>query len=320
VDEQKDPVRTGAAQDESNQPMTAPDSAVQMQADPTPPKQQSIIGKIWRVLYPILIFFAFQFAVSIAMSIVLTVLYIMKMPPGTAVTDYMPQIADMIMSKVLWMTLVSDAVMVPLFAFLYIRQRKGQRRVPLSSFGIADYALTAVLAVAANFAVSGVISGFSLTQYFSGYEAVMNGIESGSLALQIVTVGIVGPVLEEFLMRGVVLGRLRRYMKTVPAVLIQAAMFGFIHLNLLQGLYAAIFGVIMGYLYVKYESIVLCIVFHITLNTMSVILPSTFGEDINAFWFVGAGTCIAATCLFLISRRKTASMAAGEPISMETRP
>ena len=145
--------------------------------------------------------------------------------------------------------------------------------------GNGFFAFAVILAAAANLFISGIITSADLTQFFPDYESITESLTSGPLYLQILAVAIVAPVLEEFLMRGLVLNRLRRLMPTFAAVLLQGMLFGVIHMNILQGSYAALIGFLLGYLYVRYESLLPCFALHITLNAISVLVPSDFGAD-----------------------------------------
>ena len=109
-------------------------------------------------------------------------------------------------------------------------------------------------------------------------------------------------------MRGVVLNRLLGYMRVLPALLIQAALFGILHMNLLQGLYAGILGLLLGYVYIKYGSLLMAIVFHITLNTLSVLLPESFAAGVNPFLIIIPAVLLTAGTVWLIRRRGNSAM------------
>ena len=269
------------------------------------PVKHSLPYKIWRVIYPLLIFFGVQIAGSIIMVLVYAVTVIVpEIAKGGSPADFpQQQMMDWVLSQSVMLALICDLVVLPLFIFLYVRQIKGQKQAVVSSFKIMDYVLVAALAVAADFAVTYVLVGFNLISYFPDYQNLMSGIGSSSLILQIIAVGIVAPAAEEFLMRGVILNRLLGYMRVLPAVVIQAVLFGILHMNLLQGAYAAVLGLLMGFIYIKYGSLLMTILFHITLNTLSVLLPSNFAEGVNPFFILIPAVIVTAGLLWIISRR-----------------
>jgi len=273
------------------------------------PKKHDPVYKIWRVLYPLLIFVGLQFVAGIVVALFYVVTRILPVINQSVDPLAMSQqLTDWAISLTLPLALACDLLALPIFAFLYFRQMKGQKRPSISAFKITDYVLVAALAVFADFAITYFIIGFNIVQYFPDYQVIMNGLGSSPVILQVVAVGIVAPVTEEFLMRGVVLNRLLGYMRVLPALLIQAALFGILHMNLLQGLYAGVLGLLLGYVYIKYGSLLMTIVFHITLNTLSVLLPERFAAGVNPFLIIAPAVLLTAGTLWLIRRRGDSAM------------
>ena len=268
------------------------------------PKKHSPVFKIWRVLYPLLIFVGIQFAVGIVVALYYVVTRILPVINQAADSLVMSQqLTDWVISQTLPLALACDLLVLPIFVFMYFRQMKGQKRPAISAFKITDYVLVAALAVFADFAISYIISGFNLEQYFPDYQVLMQGFTGAPVILQVITVGIVAPVAEEFLMRGVVLNRLLGYVRVLPALLIQAALFGILHMNLLQGVYAGVLGLLLGYVYIKYGSLLMTIVFHITLNTLSVLLSESFSADVNPLLIIIPAVLLTAGTFWLMIRR-----------------
>lgn len=95
---------------------------------------------------------------------------------------------------------------------------------------------------------------------------------------------ILPPLVEEVIFRGLIM----HYMKKagacfIVANLIQAVLFGVFHMNLVQGIYAAILGFILGYLAWRYESLAVPMVMHALFNfygTVLTELESRFLPDI----------------------------------------
>lgn len=79
---------------------------------------------------------------------------------------------------------------------------------------------------------------------------------------------IIGPVLEETLFRGMILQSLRPWGDWF-AIVASAILFGVFHLNLIQGIPAALMGLVLGFVAVKSESILPTILMHIFNNSLS---------------------------------------------------
>ena len=83
--------------------------------------------------------------------------------------------------------------------------------------------------------------------------------------LNLVFCGILAPVLEEIFYRKLVIDRLRRYGE-LPAMLISGITFGLIHGNFSQFFYAAMLGVVFGYIYLKTGKLRYSIGIHMAIN------------------------------------------------------
>ena len=88
---------------------------------------------------------------------------------------------------------------------------------------------------------------------------------------------IVGPFMEELMFRGFLLRRSRIFGDRT-AVVYTALMFGLMHGNIAQFLYATGIGLIFGYVAVKTNSIRYTVLLHIVVNTFSTVIA--FGETI----------------------------------------
>lgn len=82
-------------------------------------------------------------------------------------------------------------------------------------------------------------------------------------------VSILGPAVEEILMRGYVLGGLQNRYGIIIALLISSILFALMHFNMVQTLSAFICGLILGLLYINTGSIFCCILAHSLYNAIS---------------------------------------------------
>lgn len=102
-------------------------------------------------------------------------------------------------------------------------------------------------------------SGASLTESKEPYQ----------LILLMFSGAIVPAFAEELLFRGVILTHLKPYGKGI-AVLASALLFGVMHMNLSQLLYATAAGVVLGVVYVSTGSLWLCILIHFANNLFNI--------------------------------------------------
>jgi membrane protease YdiL (CAAX protease family) len=80
---------------------------------------------------------------------------------------------------------------------------------------------------------------------------------------------IVGPVLEEYLFRGILLRGLLRNYRPWVAIGQSALLFGVFHMNPAQGLSALLFGLLLGWLYYRTQSLALCVSLHALNNALA---------------------------------------------------
>ena len=129
----------------------------------------------------------------------------------------------------------------------------------------------------------------------------------------ILSVCIVAPIFEEIFFRGAIEGYLlRKWRNPRWAILVSALIFGLIHMNPAQMLFAFLFGIILGELYYRTGSLLPSIILHFINNTLSLILMNVFEEKDTLTDIFGSTTTvhtlgmmgIAIFCLTLFLFRK----------------
>jgi len=124
---------------------------------------------------------------------------------------------------------------------------------------------------------------------------------------------LIGPVLEEYLFRGVLLrGLLRNYGPWV-AIGQSALLFGVFHFNPAQSLSAVLIGILLGWLYYRTQSLGLCISLHVLNNAFSfamlrfssspryTLLSNSLGA--TGYWIAVALAAVALSgCLWWLNR------------------
>lgn len=147
--------------------------------------------------------------------------------------------------------------------------------------------------------------------------------ENISLFYVLMVIGVMGPIAEELTFRGVIYAGLRKSGRLFPAILLQAFLFGLMHLNLNQFCYSFLLGIAFGILDEVTLSLWPGIIGHVMINSGSVCgafamekyMPDvsdvelTKAEIISAVTVNGAlaliCTTIAVFVLFVIAGRET---------------
>ena len=83
-------------------------------------------------------------------------------------------------------------------------------------------------------------------------------------------VGLIGPLVEEFVFRGVLLGGLRTTGRILSAIILSAALFGMVHMNINQFSYTFFAGIYWGLLAEATGSLIPSVICHVMMNSLSV--------------------------------------------------
>lgn len=130
---------------------------------------------------------------------------------------------------------------------------------------------TATLGIALN----NVIAMTPLMQVSSGYKESSSAFFGGGAFFEILGSGLLIPIAEELLFRGIVFKRLRVWTGYRLAITLSALIFGLIHLNLVQFLYAGILGLFLAFLLEKTGSLWMPILGHMTANLIAIVRAET---------------------------------------------
>lgn len=202
--------------------------------------------------------------------------------------------------------LLSSALSVILFGFLYRADREErleyrEMRTPRRLDGNSILWIS-VASIAFSMVGNNLIDISPLPELSGSYEETSAMLMSGSLVLQLLCVGILAPIVEEILMRGIIFGRLRDMMRPVWAIFWGGLLFGIFHGNIVQGVYTACFGWFLCWLMERFGSIKATCLSHMVSNMAVSLIVSTslynriFENDI-AFWVV----TIAAAVFFVMA-------------------
>ncbi|HAT4197253.1 TPA: CPBP family intramembrane metalloprotease, partial [Clostridium perfringens] len=112
-----------------------------------------------------------------------------------------------------------------------------------------------------------------LSKIIPSYGDVVNQLNVASKSsLQLVIAIILIPIYEEIVFRGIIFGYLRKNFNIIVAVLVQALIFGIMHLNLVQGIYTFILGIVLALIYMYSDSILGNITVHIIFNLLGALI------------------------------------------------
>ena len=163
------------------------------------------------------------------------------------------------------------AVMVLPF-FCYIMKKDGyfqKKRKTLSGGKVIGIT---VLGIGAN-AVCSIL--LNLVNSMAGFaNDAQEALFGSNLAVQLIGIGIIIPIMEEVLFRGLVYNRLKAYNNEWLSMLLAAGIFAVYHGNPLQILFAFPMGLLILAVYKKEETLLAPIVFHMAVNISSILFTA----------------------------------------------
>lgn len=137
------------------------------------------------------------------------------------------------------------------------------------------YGLCGVGAVSAVLGLNVLMELFGITQRKEAYEALVADAYSVSFLVGIICFGIIVPIVEEILFRGVIYNVLKRRTKLPIAMIISAFAFGAFRLNYVQGVYAFVMGCMFVYCYEYFGSFAVPVALHIIAEILVYVIGYT---------------------------------------------
>ena len=123
-----------------------------------------------------------------------------------------------------------------------------------------------ILAAAIAIGMNGVLTLTELYRFSPTFQRVSEMQFDTPVWLGIISYGILAPLGEEIVFRGVVYGQLRKVLKVPYAVVLSGLAFGLFHGNLVQAVYATVIGCLLALVYEWYGTIAAPMLFHSVAN------------------------------------------------------
>lgn len=171
------------------------------------------------------------------------------------------------------------------------------------------YLFCILAGAACSLALNNWIAISGITRVITTYEKVSEHIYSGNILIMSIHIIIVAACMEEILFRGLVYRQLKEQIGTAAGGVLSALLFGILHGNFVQGLYAFLIGLLLVFVYEKYQSMAAPLLVHMAANTVSVLASET--AVISAWYRTIAGflvytataTILTALCIIQMEVR-----------------
>ena len=195
--------------------------------------------------------------------------------------------------------LVSDFLVIVILLLLkYCSIKELFKRVPVDVLLISI-----VFAMTGMYAVELVSSQFDIPNNLEELFQSLAGTVSGFLGIC-----IVGPIMEEMIMRRVILKEMAKATKSMWwGIIISSALFAIIHGNPVQIVFAMPAGIFLGWLYCKTGSLLVPICIHIINNTVSFLLMSagiesnlSLNSTLGMILFISLVLISTVSCIWIV--------------------
>lgn len=131
---------------------------------------------------------------------------------------------------------------------------------------VKKYFLIALLGAGAAFALNLAFGLLPAVAASESYGQVADRQYGATFIVGLFLYGVISPVTEELVYRGIAYQRMKRSFGVLPSMLFSAALFGALHGNWVQASYGMLMGLLLAWVYEKNEGILASVVVHIAAN------------------------------------------------------
>ncbi len=131
------------------------------------------------------------------------------------------------------------------------------------------------------------------------YESIEAMQYSVPLWLGLVLYGLISPVTEEIIFRGITYNRMKRFFGAAPCIVVTSLLFGGFHANLPQFLYGTCMGVLMALVYEWVKTFAAPLLLHMSANVFVFVL-SFIEVEIASWVMCGVFTVITVVLVYYL--------------------
>lgn len=282
-------------------------------------KKDNILLKVWRCFYVPGLYFAIMLTVQfIAMFVYMLVA--MVEDPGLDQYALTKLTEEWLIEQSVTLTIVSGVIALPILWILMKSDKRRLKRVDelkaYEKVAPFKWLYIVVIGAAACIGFNLLITITGIINWGGGFEDTSEAIYGGNPVAMVLGVVFLIPMIEEFVFRGLVYERIRQYGGVKLAIFLSAVYFGVFHMNVPQGIYAFLIGVIIAWVYYKYKSVWAPVLFHVSANGFSVLL--TFSpafaeiEGVGVIVMCAVALVITALMAWLIYKQVNPKCVSGQ--------
>jgi phosphoglycolate phosphatase len=275
-------------------------------------KRGGSFGRIWDLLYPFLLFLLVRQAANYGLALLMVqmgatapkalhgVMFVYEDDQFTGLTGS----ATAIMSAIAF---IAGAFSIRKQALANIKWSKDDMALShIKPEPKRTYALFAMASVGAVLGLNLLLEMLHITDKSAAYQAARANQYSAAFLVGLICYGLITPLAEEVLFRGILFNTLRRMMQLKWAVVVSAFCFGAYHMNTVQGIYGFLMGLLIAYAYLYFGTFWAAVAIHGIYNLLAYSLSySGISETAFISWPVCIGFLVlTGGCLWMLDKQK----------------
>ena len=229
------------------------------------------------------IYFIVYLMAQVIVSFVYGIIFALELTVAGDTTDaaaLTEQLTAQIMDKALEMTFFAGVLTLIIYWIRFaVRKKNFLKEVEIKKFSKNGIIPIIVMALSLNVVISMVISYLPWPLEWIDAYATNSAPLDGSI-MSWITAVLMAPVLEELVFRGLVYTRLKKGMPAIVAAILASLLFGICHGTAIWSIYATVLGLVIIWVFERYQSLSASILFHFTFNAMGLVLnmiPESMG-------------------------------------------
>lgn len=248
---------------------------------------------MWGILFPLVIYFLINLLVSMLGSAV-CIVQVMK-DEGFSANMSPDVMFDLVlkyaMQITLYTTIATAALTIPVLWHFFKKDQKLDGTIYTKTEPV-NYLWPVVLGLTSCLVGNNLIYFSGALQVMPEINEVTDSFYQGNLFVELLGFGILTPICEELMFRGMMYKRIRKAMTPLRASIMVSLFFAIFHVNLVQGLYAFLTGLLLCYVYERYQNLLAPVLFHVAANLLSVLGSET---GVLGFMYTGKTVFLAVT-------------------------
>lgn len=229
---------------------------------------------LWEILFPLFMYY----------MLFLCMIYLVFMLIGYSSYNYM--IAQCI----------AAGITIPAVYFWAYRptQKAFVEKTRLSKQTLVNIVYIAIITLVFSSAINNLVSMSPLVELSAGYEKANTDFFANTIVVELIGSAILSPIMEELVFRGVIFANLKKVTSVNKAIFISSLLFGLVHFNVVQFLYAFILGIVLAMFMEKSGHVYAAIIGHIVANALAVIRTETgfMKELVDRSLFAWSGSVV----------------------------